>query len=372
MKIVQICPYDMTRPGGVQRHVRDLAAWCTAQGHETRIVAPPPPGQRASRRGNLVTLGRSRLTGAHGTGFEVSFAAPWSVSALAQELRGWGADLLHLHTPWTPLLAWQVWRSLRLPTLTTIHATLPRPDATGLTDRYIRRAARHFVARSAAVVVPSEAPLEMLRKLTPSLDAIVLPPTIDLSPWRENARSRSTEDPLHFVFLSRFEERKGIAVLLDAWKRAKPRLDDARLSIAGDGPLRDQVRAAAQADPSILYIGNLDDQDARALLASADLFAAPAPFGESFGLVLTEAMAAGAVPVAAANPGFQSVLTGPGAACLVPPGDAGAFAEKLVVLGTESDKRAGLAGWALDHSRSFDVATVGPRYLDLLKDVLAR
>jgi len=372
VKIVQICPYDMTRPGGVQRHVRDLAAWCARQGHETRIVAPPPPGQRGTRQGNLVTMGRSRTIGAHGTGFEVSAAAPWQVSALARELHGWGADLVHLHTPWTPLLAWQVWRALRLPTVTTIHATLPRPDANGLTDRYIRRAARHFVTRSDAIIVPSEAPLEMLRTLTPDLDATVLPPAIDLSPWRATEQTRQASNPLHVVFLSRLEERKGLSILLDAWRRALPRLGEARLTIAGDGPLRDRARAAAQADPSIHIAKRLNDTDARALITSADLFAAPAPFGESFGLVVIEAMAAGAVPVAAANPGFQSVLTGAGAACLVPPGDAEAFAQKLVELANDTDKRNALRRWAAEYSQSFDVAIQGPRYLELFDRVLAR
>ena len=297
MKIVQICPYDMTRPGGVQRHVRDLAAWCTREGHETRIVAPPPPRGRPSQEGNLQTLGRSRMIGAHGTGFEISFAAPWSVSGLARRLRGWGADMVHLHTPWTPLLAWQLWRALRLPTVTTIHATLPRPDAKGLTDRYIRRAACHFLTRSEAVVVPSKAPLEMLRTLKPELNATVLPPTIDLSRWREAGQTRNTSDTLHIVFLNRLEERKGVAILLNAWTRAKVQLANAKLTIAGDGPLQEEVRAAAEADPSIQYVSGLDDADARTLLASADLFAATAPYGESFGLVLTEAMSAGAVPV---------------------------------------------------------------------------
>ena len=83
-------------------------------------------------------------------------------------------------------------------------------------------------------------------------------------------------------------------------------------------------------------------------------------------------MAAGAVPVAAANPGFQSVLTGAGAACLVPPGKADALAGKLVELGADPGQRATLSEWAKQHSASFDVATVGPRYLELYDAVLSR
>jgi len=370
MKIVQLCPYDMARPGGVQRHVRDLSAWLAAQGHETRIIAPPAPGQRANRQANLIEAGRSRELALHGTAFELSLAGPSRIRRLRRELRGWGADLVHMHTPWTPMLVWQVWRGLRLPTVTTIHATLPSLDGTSLIDRYIRRAARHFLTHSQACVVPSAAPLPLLRQLLPQVNAQVLPPAIDLSDWRASRVARpAAGGTVSMAFLGRLEARKGVDVLLDAWQRLAPRHPGLHLSIGGDGALRDRVLAAVAADASgrLRYVGRPDDAAARALVAGADLFVAPAPYGESFGIVLAEAMAAGAVPIAAANAGYASVLSGPGADLLVAPGDAAALAAKIEQLATGAVRRNKLRDWGMDHAEQFDVAQAGPKYLRLFQ-----
>lgn len=368
MRIVQVCPYAMDRPGGVQRHVRDLSAWLAAGSDEVVIVAPPLPGRRPRREGRLIEIGRSRAFGAHGTGFELSLAAPITVRMLAGELHGWGAELVHLHTPWTPAVAGQLWRALRLPAVTTLHATLPEPGAAGPVERYIRWAARRAIRRSRAVVVPSGAPLPMLGRLVPDLAAHVLPPAVDLAPWRDAAAART--GPPALVFLGRLEERKGLRTLLEAWRQAAPQLSGARLTVAGDGPLRPPVEDARL--PRLDYVGRPSDAAARRLLGKADLFIAPAPYGESYGLVLAEAMAAGAVPVAAANPGYASVLGEAGADLLVPPGDAAALATKIVDLVRAPERIAAWRDWAAVRAAASDIATVGPRYLALYREVLGR
>ncbi len=369
MRIVQLSPYAMERPGGVQAHVRDLAAWLRAQGHETRILCPPAAGGRAGSGGGVTRLGRSRMLGAHGTEFEIAAASPRAVRAAARELRDWGAEIVHMHTPWTPLLVWQMWRALDLPTVATVHATLPAPDSRGATDRYIRWAARRILPRCASLVVPSEAPLEMLRRVLPGARPEVLAPAIDLAPWRAAAAPRAP-GALRLLFLGRLEPRKGVDVLLRAWPRIADALPDARLTLAGDGPLRAAAEAAA--GPRLVLAGRPGDAAARRLVAQADLLLAPAPYGESFGLVLAEALAAGTLPVAAANAGYASVLTGPGAALLVAPGDPQALAERVIALGRDAGARAALLDWAAARAREVDVAAQGPGYLGLYRRVLGR
>lgn len=366
MKIVQLCPYAMDRPGGVQRHVRDLSAWLVGQGHQLRIIAPPAPGQHPRRSGMLTELGRARAFGTHGTAFELSRARRREVQASVADLRAWGAELVHMHTPWTPMLVWQIWRALRLPTVTTIHATLPELQGKGLVDRYIRYAARHFLRHSQAVVVPSEAPLPMLRALVPELAAHVLPPTADLAPWRD--MQRSEHEGLSLVFLGRLEARKGVDVLLKAWAHCAPALPKATLTIAGDGEMQRQVMAAGL--PRLHYLSHPDDAEARALLAGADIFVAPAPYGESYGIVLAEAMAAGAVPIAAANDGYRSVLGADGAEMLVTPGDAQALAAKIVDLAGDAARLNIMREWARNRSLETDVSRAGPAYEALFHSVL--
>ena len=327
MKIVQLCPYAMDRPGGVQRNVRDLAAWLDQQGHETRIIAPPASGARPKPAGNLIELGQSRAFGTHGTAFELSRASGGAVRQVVQELKDWGADIVHMHTPWTPMLVWQVWRRLRLPTAATIHATLPSPDAKGVIDRYIRWSARRILANSDAIIVPSTAPLEMLHRLDPGLKAAVLPPAGNLQGWRD-------------------------------------------LTIAGDGEMRDQVQAMIGA--RLTHLGRLQDAEMQSLLSQTDLFLAPAPYGESYGLVLAEAMASGAVPVAAGNAGYTSVIGKSGAGLIVPPGDAEALAQKVIELARDPKEIARWRIWASERSRASDVATVGPQYEALFQSGLKR
>ncbi|MCG6902397.1 MAG: glycosyltransferase family 4 protein [Rhodobacter sp.] len=367
MRIVQLCPYAMDRPGGVQRHVRDLSDWLVTQGHDVRIIAPPAPGQPARREGLLIELGRSRAISVHGTAFEISRASRHQRRAAVAELGQWQADLVHMHTPWTPMLVWQVWRALRLPSVTTIHATLPAEQGKSLTDRYIRCAARHFLRHSKAVIVPSEAPLPMLRALVPGQDAHVLPPAVDLSGWRTAPRPQRAG--LSLMFLGRLEARKGVDVLLNAWEICAPALPGATLTIAGDGALRPQVEAAQS--PRLIYAGRLDDTTARHLLAGTDMFVAPAPYGESYGLVLAEAMAAGAIPVAAANAGYASVLGPDLADLLVAPGDAAALAAKIIELATDRDRLVRLRDTVRSRSMNSDIAQVGPRYAALYSGLLA-
>ena len=373
MKIVEVCPYDMARPGGVQAHVRALADWFGRNGDEVRIVAP----RRLNGDGvpGIDCIGRTRRITVHGTLTEICHVPRGELRALADDLRAWGADILHLHTPWTPLLPWQVWRSTRLPAVATFHATLPGSATGGLLGRGMRAVATYFLKRLDATVVPSVSPLAHLKAMPGIPAPVVLPPTVDLSAWfaAGNEREQTAGGP-NVVFLGRFEHRKGLDVLIDAWRRVSPRVPEATLTIAGGGALVTLVHEA-QAAPfgsSIRYVPEPSDADARQLVAASDVFVAPSRYGESFGIVLIEAMTAGAVPVAAANSGYVTVMTGPGQELLVQPGDAEQLAVRLESLLRDAALRARLRDWGKAHAASYDVAAVGPDFRKLFEDVLRR
>ena len=198
-----------------------------------------------------------------------------------------------------------------------------------------------------------------------------MPPSVDLAPWRQ-ARKIKQNQGLEIVFLGRFEARKGLDVLLAAWPQIASALPDARLTIAGGGELRPLVEQALVLPHGtrIRLVDRPDDVTARALVGGADIFAAPAPYGESFGLVLVEAMAAGALPVAAANDGYASVMSGEGAALLVPPGDAGAMAQRIVSLAGDRPARERLAAWADARAQGADIRGTGPVFAGLYREAL--
>lgn len=372
MRIVEVCPYDMARHGGVQNHIRDLSRWLSRQGHEVRIIAPPPIS--GGKVEGVEHVGRSRLIRTIGTVTEISYLAGRDRRSLVADLQHWGADVLHLHTPWTPMLAWQIWRAAGVPSVATFHATLPESARRGVSGWAYTRAGNYFLNRLEATVVPSVSPLAHLKAPAGRREPVVLPPAIDLAPWRDAATEG--EKPAdaarpHIVFLGRLEHRKGVGVLLQAWRKVAEALPGARLTIAGSGPELAMVEAVLRKPwaSGIRHVPAPDSEQGRRLVAEADIFVAPAPYGESFGIVLIEAMAAGTVPLAAANEGYRTVLEGPGEALLAPPGDADRLAAKIVDLASAPNLFREMRAWGRARADLFDVARVGPKFLALFEEV---
>ncbi len=368
MKIVQITPYAMDRPGGVQSHIRDLGTWLRLRGHDVRIVAPPGDADVPG----LMTLGACRSVSLHGTRFELTRARRAELADCVERLRDWGAEVAHLHTPWTPMLPWQVWRALDLPSVATFHATLPATTGLDPVAWFLRQSAHRFNRRLKAVVVPSRAPLAQWRAAGADPLPRILPPAVDLTEWRKAAKQARPGTGLRAIYMGRLEERKGVAVLLEAWKRVHEERPDARLTIAGSGPeeglLRNRVIHSNIGGVS--FVPPPDNAAAREMVAAADLFVAPALHGESFGLVLAEAMAAGTVPVAAANAGFATVLTGAGKGLLVPPGETWPLARRILDLAEHPARLEQMRRWAMSQAQRFDIATVGPSYEALFAEAL--
>jgi phosphatidylinositol alpha-mannosyltransferase len=371
MRIVEVSPYDMGRPGGVQNHIRDLAAWLGRQGHEAIIVAPRGSGEPAA---NVLEIGRQKLFGLHGTVTEISFAASSDMARLRRAMSGFRPDLVHLHTPWTPLLPWQVWRALAVPTVSTFHATLPDPRS--LMGRGLLAAARYFLRNVDAAIAPSHVPARSLPSGPDLAEIAIIPPAVDLSAWFEaGAHGRDwpdRDDPL-VAFLGRLEHRKGIDVLMQAWPDVSRAFPRARLVIAGSGPLDRSVHAWCEGRAGVSWLPAPDAASARALIGQASILVAPSRYGESFGIVLAEAMAAGAAPVAAANDGYADTLAGPHAGDLLfPPDDARALAARIAALLAAPERLAAIRGWGLERGRSLDISTIGLRYESLFQAVLDR
>lgn len=370
MKIVQICPYDMSRPGGVQRHVRDLSAWLQAQGHQLRILSPAPAGRAPTSRDEI---GQARRFALNDTSFELSWIATAELARLTDDLTRWGAEIAHFHTPCTPLMPLRLWRALALPRVATFHSTPPDAARRGIKTMVARRLSGWFLRRADAAVFPAQPLCDLFGDLARRQPPMVLPPSVDLTPWRAAgdtvSRGTSTDGP-RLTYLGRLEPRKGLDTLLAAWPQIAAALPRAQLVIAGDGSLRGRVDALAQSSPRLQALPAPDDTAARQIVAGTDFLIAPAGHGESFGIVLIEALAAGALPLAAANPGFASVLTGPGAALLFAPGRPDDLAARLIALAGDAPRQAALRRWGQGHAMTFDIAAQGPRFAAVYRDVL--
>jgi phosphatidylinositol alpha-mannosyltransferase len=179
--------------------------------------------------------------------------------------------------------------------------------------------------------------------------------------------------PLTIVFVGRHEERKGLVVLLEAFERlrkdaASQQVRHARLNVVGDGPATVQLKERFGSDDAISWLGAVDDAEKARELASADVFVAPSLRGESFGVVLLEAMAAGTAVIASDLPGYR--LAAGDAARFVPPGDAPTLATALEAVLEDAHERARLRGLATERVRGFSLDAIAEQYMELYEALI--
>jgi phosphatidylinositol alpha-mannosyltransferase len=376
MRVLLVCPYDPDRHGGVQRHIHALAKALTSRGHETLILAPggaslPQPGLRR--------IGQMRNVAFAGTRFEISWAGTQDLADLRRELNAWQPDIGHFHTPWEPVMPYQVFRRMSLPRIATFHDTPPA----GLTGAVLRTvyklASRYLLSKLDGAIAVSSAPLAHLRPGRNAPAPVILPPAIDLSNFF--AATKSTSGRPRILFLGRLEPRKGIGVLLDAMTMLArgdvslpPSLAAPQLVVAGDGDLLPAVlqRRAELGAGWIEHVPAPSQERQIALLAEATLAVSPALYGESFGIVLAEALASGTPIIGADNAGYTTVLTGPGRQLLVPAGDAAALARKIAILLGSPKEREELAQWGRQHARQYDIATRIGDFENVYGEAIAR
>ncbi len=354
VRIGLVCPYSLTIPGGVQGQVLGLARSLRAMGHSCRVLAPcdgPPPD------GGVTPLGNSIPTAANGS------VAPLAPDPSAQlrtirALRDEGFDVLHLHEPLCPgpTMTAIVFKSA--PMVGTFHAAggsaayrWLNPAVRWLARRLDLRCAVSEDARGMAVdalggeyeIVGNGIEVERFAKATP---------------W-------PTEGPTVF-YLGRHEPRKGLAVLLEAIGRLP---SEVTLWVGGAGPETSALRAAAPANRRIEWLGRVSDEEKARRLRGADIFCAPSLRGESFGVVLLEAMASQTAVVASDLPGYRNVARPGLDAELVPPGDPVALADTLRSVLTDPVRSAELVASGEARANEHSMDRLAERYLSMYRDL---
>lgn len=319
MRVAQVCGYSLTIPGGVQAQVLGLSRALRALGHQVRVLAPcdgRPPDT------GVTPLGKSVPLAANGS---VAPIAPDPSCALRtiRALRDEEFDVVHVHEPLVP--GPPVTASLVSDrSIGTFH----RAGADNL-YRALGRVGRPFVRRLRIRTAVSPDARDTAHAILGG-EYELLFNGIELERFAK-AEQRPADDDggPTILFLGRHEPRKGLEVLLEAISRP-PVPPDVRLWIAGSGPQTAELQARYAGDPRIEWLGRISDEEKAIRFRSADVFCSPALAGESFGIVLLEAMAASTAVVASDLPGHRNVIAVPDEhGLLVQPGDAGALAAAL-------------------------------------------
>ena len=363
MRIAIVSPYSWTYPGGVNRHVEALTEALFARGHEVRVMAPWDPPDRISRIAHrapaeprerpdyLIPLGRTVGFGANGAVSNLGIFH-YGVNTMRRELRGGGFDVVHVHEPAAPALAWDACSFRGAPVVGTFHAysTKPMPNwiAIGLGAR------RKFNQLNKRIAVSAAAAWTGRRWFGGNYT--VIPNGVDIDAPARGPKPGSEE--LRVLFVGRSEERKGLPVLLQAFEGLVEHVP-ARLTVIGSNA--EDVRrylADQSVEEHIDARGHVGGGDLWRSLHEADVLCAPSLAGESFGMVLTEAFAAGTPVIASEIAGYSDVVTDGVDGILVPPADPQRLAEELQGLYLEPARGARMGAAARQSAQRYAWPTV--------------
>jgi phosphatidylinositol alpha-mannosyltransferase len=340
-------------------------------GHEVRILTPRPrkhldlPGD-----GVIFVGGSAKIKTPLKTSLELGMSLTRNEvdDILAEEK----FDILHIHEPEVPIIGSQILAKAICPVVATFHAIHPETPMARTIETFRIPFSRSIFSKLSAMTAVSDAAAIFVRERT-TQEVQIIPNGIDLAKYTFNPQPASSGRKM-ILYIGRLEKRKGVRYLLKAYQQLVEKDANVELVIAGDGELRESLEAFVDDNklPHVGFLGYIEESEKLDLLHKATVFCSPALYGESFGIVLLEAMASGTVTVAGANPGYSSVLQGTGSLSLVDPKQSDEFARRLELLLSDHELRAAWLNWAESYVQQFDYHKVVARYEILYKQVLKK
>lgn len=364
MKIGLVCPYSIAKGGGVQEIVRALQAGLESRGHDVYIITPLPREGAEPEYKTIFVGGSTDFNSPLSTTIQISASIAEKIDAMLEEEQ---FDVLHFHEPWIPMLSLQLLNRSNAVNVATFHAKLPETMMSRTISKVITPYTKSVLKYIHELTAVSDAAADYLCTLTDRSVAII-PNGIDLNFYQPPTR-RADHKQKTIFYVGRLEARKGLKYLLHAFKLLSEKRPDVRLVISGDGVDRDKLESLAidLELPNVTFPGFISNEEKLKHLQTADLFCAPALHGESFGVVLLEAMATGLVTVAGDNPGYASVMQGLGAISLVNPKHSAEFARRLDLLLYEDDLRSLWRTWAQENVAQYDWPKIVEQYEEVFK-----
>ncbi|RZU49016.1 phosphatidylinositol alpha-mannosyltransferase [Krasilnikovia cinnamomea] len=360
MRIGIVSPYSFDVPGGVQNHIIDLAEALIELGHSVSVLAPAD--EDADLPPYVVPAGRAVPLPYNGSVARIAFG-PVSTARVRRWLSRGEFDVLHVHEPMALSLSMLAVLSARGPVVATFHTAMTRSRALAVAQGLLQLIVEKITARIAVSELARKVQVEHLGG-----GAVEIPNGVAVAKFAHAEPLPGWPgDGGALGFLGRFTEpRKGFAILRTAFVTLARQRPGLRLLVAGPGD-RDELYDELPADlhDRVTLLGLVSEADKARMLRSVDVYVAPNTGGESFGMILTEAMAAGAAVAASDLDAFRRVLDGGRAGALFPTGDADALAEVLAGLLDSPARRAELAACAREVVRAYDWSSVAQRVLEV-------
>ncbi|MEZ7130933.1 glycosyltransferase family 4 protein [Nonomuraea sp. AD125B] len=366
MKVGIVCPYSWDMPGGVKQHIDDLTQALAAQGHDVSVIAPAADDDELPPY--VTGAGRAVPVPYNGSVARMSFGF-LSAARVRRWVRTGDFDVLHIHEPLIPSLGVLACWAAKGPIVATFHASFSRSRAIAVAEPLLRSALEKLTGRIAVSDAARKSLVEQFGG-----DAVLIPNGVTVDRY---ARAEPLEgwgpDGRTIGFLGRMdEERKGLPILLEAFAVLAADRPEVKLLIAGPGDEKDVYdKIPARFHDRVTVLGMVSEADKIRAYHSVDVFCAPNTRGESFGIVLAEAMASGATVLASDIPAFRKVLGDGQAGALFANGDSASLAREAGALLDAPERRAKLAEEALVAVRKYDWSTVARDVVRVYETVTA-
>lgn len=359
MRVAIICPYSISMPGGVQNQVILQMNFLRKKGIDARIIAPC---DGASPNQYVIPVGTTRAV--KGNGSLAPIADDREVSSMTLgAIENFIPDVLHLHEPLIPGPTTAAMVGSDVAMVATLHAA----GEGGQAMKYFRHPARGAISRVQQRVCVSESAKLLASKFLPG-EYSVVPNAIDLEAYK-NIEAWPKVKPV-ILFVGRHEERKGLRFLIDAWLDSKIAQDNYDLWVAGKGEETQSLIQKSAHCKSIHFVGRIDDQELKRRMTAADILVAPATGGESFGIILLEAMATKCAIIASDIPGYREVARGGKESLLVEHSNVEALREAIEDLIQNKEKQAALIQSSSRRVREFAIEKVVDNYIDIYKTAI--
>ncbi len=355
-----VCPYGWDTPGGVQTHIRELAEHLISEGHYVSVLTPVSDDS-VQLQDYVVNAGKPISIPVNGSVARVLFG-PIASSRAKQWIASGDFDLLHLHEPAIPSLSLLACSAAEGPLVGTFHVSTPKKKAIYAIGPILEPIVEKLTARIAV----SELARSTLKDHFDT-DAVVIPNGIDVNLFRKALPTEEWQHPNTIGFIGRFEEpRKGLQILLDALPIITRFIPDAKILIAGPGDSAETLKSVnAQLRNKLVFLGRVSEADKASLLKSVDLYVAPNTGGESFGIILTEALASETAIVASDIPAFRHLLNGGEYGALFESESATELAKVIIDLLRDEIKRKDLANIGFQSAERFDWSQVAEQIMDV-------
>lgn len=372
MKIGLVCPYNMFIGGGVQEVVLALRDGIQSRGHEAYIITPQPRNFKGEVPEGIILVGGGTSVKSFHTAGQIS--ASVDMDKLEEMLNHHNFDIMHFHEPWVPVVSRQILTRSKAINIATFHASFPDHAMTRTIERVITPYTKSILKYLDVLTAVSPAATSYASSLTDRRINIIAN-GIDLTKYKlADKEPRKNHKSKNILYVGRLEKRKGVRYLIEAFALLHEVHPEFTLTIAGDGPDRSKLEYLVESNEieNVNFLGYIDEDTKLRLLHEADMFCSPALYGESFGIVLLEAMASGCVTVAGNNSGYEGVLRGTGQISIVNPKDTLEFARRLSLLGKDAELRKIWKAWAKDEVAKYNYEKIIDQYMSVYETACAK